>query len=207
MSSDKTPDAESLADMVATAAEKARKGERTTPTVTIEPVVAGSGTGGRPSKALLVAAGVGVVAALAGGGVGYAIGHHGSGSSTAGDTAALTLPASLSGGYQRSSTVDSTIKPATQSAQDVLGAGTDMALYTKSKSQVLVEATRMSGNALLQAGMTYAKVGDTICATTSSSGGSEAICSRTSGKLTVKVTASTSAISAKYVDEVFAALA
>ncbi|HWU20753.1 MAG TPA: hypothetical protein VN088_04460 [Nocardioides sp.] len=207
MSSDKTPDAESLADLVATAAEKAARSERATPTVTVRADSGNDATTRRPSRAVLVAAGIGVVAALAGGGVGFAIGHRGSGSGTAADSAALTLPASLSGGYQRSARVDSTIKPATQSAQDVLGAGTDMALYTKSKSQVLVEATRMSGNALLQAGMTYAKVGDTICATTSSASGSEAICSRTSGKLTVKVTASTSAVSAKYVDEVFNAVA
>lgn len=206
MSSDKTPDAESLADLVATAAEKAAKTERTPPTVTVRSDDSTEATRRRPSRALLVAAGIGVVAALAGGGVGYAIGHS-SGSAKTGDTAALTLPGSLSGGYQRSATVDSNIKSATQSAKDILGAGTDMALYTKSKSQVLVEATRLPGDALLQAGMTYAKVGDTICASTASTSGTEAICSRTSGNLTVKVTASTSEISSKYVDEVFGALA
>ncbi|GAB4009352.1 hypothetical protein [Nocardioides ultimimeridianus] len=206
MSSDKTPDAESLADLVATAAEKAAKTERPTPTVTVRSGDDAPTATRRPGKAVLIAAGVGVVAALAGGGVGYAIGH-GSGSTKAGDTATLTLPGTLSGGYQRSATVDSNIKSATQSAQDTLGAGTDMALYTKSKSQVLVEATRLPGNALLQAGMTYAKVGDTICASTTSTSGTEAICSRTSGDLTVKVTASSSDISSKYVDEVFAALA
>jgi hypothetical protein len=162
----------------------------------------------RPSKAVLVAGGVGVIGLLAGGGIGFGIGHDsGTSSTTAGSSATLSLPTSLTGGYKRSTSVDTNIKTAVASAQTTLGAGTDMALYTKNKTQILVEATRLPGDALLQAGMTYAKVGDDVCATTSSTSGTEAICSRSSGQLTVKVTAGTSAVASMYVDQVFNALA
>lgn len=192
-------DVEALADTVAKATEKAQKAAPT-----------GGGSdepGRRPNRAVLVAAGVGVLGVLVGGGIGFAVGHANGSSSNAGSSAALSLPGSLSGGYQRSSTVDTNIKSAVESANTTLGAGTDMALYTKDKTQVLVEATRLPGAALLQAGMTYAKVGDAICASTSSSSGTEAICSRSTGALTVKVTAASSDLASKYVDEVFNALA
>lgn len=147
---------------------------------------------------------------LVGGGVGYAVGDGSDSAPTAsstGSSSALTLPTTLTGGYQRSHQVDKNIKSSVESARSTLGAGTDMALYTKNKDQVLVEAIRLPGDALLQAGMTYAKNGDLVCATTSSTSGSEAICSRSTDALTVNVTATTANTSSKYADEVFAGLA
>lgn len=161
-----------------------------------------------PGKLVLVAAGVGLVGLAAGGGIGFAVGHGGSGAASTSTSADddLALPSSLPGGLERSDKVDSQIKSSVSSAAKALAAGTDMALYTKGKTQVLVEATRLPGDALLQAGMTYAKVGDAVCATSSATSGSAAICVRSSDGLTVKVTAATSDTATKYADEVFSSV-
>ena len=203
---DHTADAEALAETVARAKEKAAKSAESAESAEPEE---GAPKGGRSRKAVLAVVGVGVVGLLAGGGAGFAIGHHhsGGGDSVTGSGASLSLPSTLSGGLKRSTSIDSQIKASVTSARTALGAGTDMALYTKGKSdQVLVEATRLPGSALLQAGMTYAKVGADVCATTTSTSGAEAICSRSGADLTVRVTATSSDAAAKYVDELYAAL-
>jgi hypothetical protein len=121
----------------------------------------------------------------------------------------LALPKTLSGGFSRSTAVDAQIASSVSSARKTLGAGTDMALYAKGASgsqtqeQVLVEATRLPGDALLEAGMTYSTVGNAKCSSESSSQGSEAICIRTDNDLTVQVTAGTTKTAAKYADEVY----
>ncbi|GAB2973527.1 hypothetical protein [Nocardioides montaniterrae] len=161
----------------------------------------------RPRTAVLAVAGVGVICLLAGGGVGWAVGHHEAAGSASASSAGLSLPGSLSGGYQRSTSIDARLKPAVASAKSALGAGTDMAVYAKGKEQVLVEATRLPGSAVLQAGMEYSKVGGATCASAQSAQGSEAICTRSSDELTVKVTSGTPEAAAKYADEVYAGLA
>jgi hypothetical protein len=161
-----------------------------------------------PRRPVTIAISAGVLGVLCGtgAGVGFAqIGGPSSGPTSS--PAALTLPATLSGGFKRNTTVDTQIKTALASARTTLGAGTDMALYASGATQVLVEASRIGGAATLNAGMTYAKVGDAICASTSTSSGSEAICSRGNATLTVKVTAADQATAAKYVDEVYQAVA
>lgn len=163
--------------------------------------------GSLTSKPVPLAISVGVIGLLVGGGAGFGLAQIGSSTTATSSSAALSLPATLSGGYKRNTTVDGQIKAAVASAQTTLGAGTDMALYASGNSQVLVEATRIGGGATLSAGMTYAKVGDAICASSTSSSGSEAICTKTGKTLTIKVTASDQTTAVKYVDEVFAALA
>jgi hypothetical protein len=160
------------------------------------------------SNPIVLAAGTAaVVGLLVGGGAGFGIAQIGGSSSASTSNASLTLPSSLSGGYKRNTTVDAQIKASLTSARTTLGAGTDMALYASGNNQVLVEATRIGGGATLSAGMTYAKVGDDICSSTSSTSGSEAICTRTGKSITVKVTATDQATAAKYVDEVYKAVA
>lgn len=175
-----------------------------------QPPVADPPARWRRSRFALVAAAVGVVGVLVGGAAGFGLGRAHTGSAAAPSSAAgttLALPSTLSGGYKRDKTVDTEIASSVSSARTTLGAGTDMAIYTHGKTEVLVQATRLPGKAMLSAGMTYAKVGDAICASTSSSSGSEAICSRTSDDLTVQVTATTSTTARKYVDEVYDGLA
>lgn len=180
----------------------------TTPQPDDEAVEAATPVRRGPRRAIAIVGAVGVVGLLAGGGIGYAVGHDGS-SATAADSAGgdLALPSTLSGGFKRSTAVDAQLKSAVSSASTALGAGTDMALYAKGKTQMLVEASRLPGSALLQAGMTYAKVGDAVCATGSSGSGSGTICLRSGDALTVKVTAATSAVATKYVDELYDSLA
>ena len=158
-----------------------------------------------PSKLVV---GAGVIGLLVGAGAGFGVAQIG-GSSTAATTssAALTLPATLSGGYKRNATVDTNLKTSLTSARTTLGAGTDMALYASGTNQVLVEATRIGGGAILSAGMTYAKVGDAICSSATSANGTEAICTRGNAALTIKVTAIDQTTAAKYVDEVYQAVA
>lgn len=172
-----------------------------------EPVEAKRRTPSLTSKPIALAAGVGVVALLAGGGAGFGLAQIGDSSTATSSNSALALPATLSGGFKRNTTVDTQIKAAVASARTTLGAGTDMALYASGNSQVLVEATRIGGGATLSAGMTYARVGDAICSSSTSSRGSAAICTRTGGALTIKVTASDQATAAKYVDEVYKSFA
>ncbi|BBH18530.1 hypothetical protein Back2_28170 [Nocardioides baekrokdamisoli] len=172
-----------------------------------EPVKASRPKPSLPSKPIQLAVGVGVISLLVGGGAGFGLAQIGDSSPATSSSAALTLPGTLSGGFTRNTTVDTQIKPSLTSAQTTLGAGTDMALYASGTKQVLVEATRIGGGATLTAGMTYAKVGDAICSSSTSTSGSEAICTRTSGALTVKVTATDQATAAKYVDEIYKAVA
>jgi hypothetical protein len=121
-----------------------------------------------------------------------------------GATSELTLPDTLSGGFKRSKSVDSQIADSLASAKATLNAGTDMVLYTHGKKEeVLVEATRLPGQAVLEGGMTYAKVDDVVCASASDSSGAEAICTRSDDHLTVQVTAVDSATASKYADEIY----
>ena len=154
----------------------------------------------------VVAAAVGVLGLVVGGAGGWGLSQLGGGDSSSSASAALKLPDTLSGGYKRNATVDAQISSSVKSAQKTLGAGTDMALYTKGQNQVLIQATRLPGQAILNAGMTYGVVGDAVCASTTSSSGTEAICTRTSDDLTVQVTATDSTTATKYVDEVYNAL-
>jgi len=158
-------------------------------------------------RPVTIAAAVGVVGLAAGGGAGFGltkVDWNGS-EPTATAATTLTLPSSLSGGFKRSKKIDKQIASSVSSAQTALGAGTDMALYVHAKTdQILVEATRLPGKALLNAGMTYAKVGDVVC---SSQSGSEAICTRSDEHLTVQVTAADSDTASTYADEVYADLA
>ena len=159
------------------------------------------------SKPIPLAIGVGVVALLVGGGAGFGISQltHDNPSTTS--NATLTLPSTLSGGFTRNATIDAQLKTSVSSAVATLGAGTDMALYTSGTNRVLVEATRVGGGATLSAGMTYAKVGADVCASTSTTSGSEAICTRTAGALMIEVTATDQTTAAKYTDEVYKAIA
>ena len=159
------------------------------------------------SKPMVLVAGAAVIGILVGGGAGFGIGQIGDSAATTSSTASLKLPSTLSGGYKRNATVDTQIKTSVTSAQTTLGAGTDMALYASGNSQVLVEATRIGGGATLSAGMTYAKVGDAVCSSSTSTSGSEAICTRSGKTITVKVTAADQTTAAKYVDEVYQAVA
>lgn len=161
----------------------------------------------RANPLVRVAGAAAVIGLLVGGGAGFGIAQIGDSSSATTSSASLTLPSTLSGGYKRNTTVDTQIKASLTSAQTTLGAGTDMALYASGSNQVLVEATRIGGGATLSAGMTYAKVGDAICSSSSSTSGSEAICTRSGNAITVKVTATDQATAAKYVDEVYKAVA
>lgn len=172
------------------------------------PVGAGSRLSSLTSKPIPLAIGVGVIGLLVGAGAGFGLGQIGdSSTSVSSSSATLTLPGTLSGGYKRDATVDTQIKASVTSAQTTLGAGTDMALYSSASSRVLVEATRIGGGATLTAGMTYAKAGDAICSTSTSTTGSEAICTRSGNTLTIKVTASDQATALKYADEVYKAVA
>jgi hypothetical protein len=159
----------------------------------------------------LIAAGIGVVGLLLGAAGGYAAGENtgSDGDSGSSSTASgkLALPSTLSGGFKRDTSVDKQIADAVTSAQTTLGVGTDMALYAQGQTQVLVEATRLPGQAVLNAGMTYTKVGKAVCSSSTSSSGSEAICVRSDDDLTVKVTATDQKTAAKYVEEVYTAVA
>jgi len=120
----------------------------------------------------------------------------------------VSLPATLSGGFTRNAQADQQIAASVSSAKRTLGAGTDMALYlgapsSQGQQEIIVEATRLPGQALLEAGMTYDRVGNSNCASETSSQGAEAICIRTNNDLTVQVTAADTTTASKYADEVY----
>lgn len=197
--------ADTAADTEAAPEAESEHGPGSSPQEPTQPVETAPRRRGRLVAA--IAAGAAIVGVVVGGVAGVAVEHSrdAGGDSTAAG-AKLSLPTTISGGFKRSSTVDSEIASSVSSARKTLGAGTDMALYTKGKTEVLVEATRLPGQAILNAGMTYAKVGPAVCASESGSSGSEAICTRTGDALTVQVTASDNATASKYADEVYTTL-
>ncbi|MBO0843548.1 MAG: hypothetical protein J2O46_10205, partial [Nocardioides sp.] len=151
---------------------------------------------------------IGVAGLVVGGLVGFGATYlSGAGLHAAGSTEAIKLPAKLSGGFARSKTADPQLQTSISSARKTLGAGTDMALYTKGQTDVLVQATRLPGQAILQAGLKYAHVGKAVCASGTAASSPEAVCTRTDGGLTVQVSATDSKTAAKYVEEVYAKLA